>query len=119
MQQSFAATIAFALLAMGMAFLANLAVFVFTATPACAFGVILATGAAGLSYIAQSRFTVAEHHLAQHRKEAGQLVEFPDAYDQYAGAHQLGTMAQWIAVAFTICSLGTFVIGALAARAVS
>ena len=68
MRESFAATIAFAVLTLFMVFLAHLAGFAFAGEPQHAWGLLVTILAAAVSYAAQHDYTHASVWLAHHQQ---------------------------------------------------
>lgn len=108
MAQSFLATIAFAILAIVFAFLANLVVLVFTNSQWHVSGVILSILAAAFSYWAQHNFTAASYALAEHRQA---LPVITDAFAQYERAEALGRLFQYPAIGLLVASVVCFWMG--------
>lgn len=108
MNLSFAATIAFAMLVIVGAFLANLVVLVFTASQWHVSGVVLAIVAAAGSYWAQHNFTSAAYALAQHQA-AGPVIR--DFFAQYERGQALGLAFQIVAIVCLTASVACFWLG--------
>jgi len=116
MNQSFTATIHFALLGLAMLFTANLVAAVNLAGVSCVWGVLAAMLAAGLSYTGQHYFTQAAGWLAHHQMAADPAYagpSNPEAWDRYEFAHNRGVLSQLAAVAASALSGLLFLIGAL------
>jgi hypothetical protein len=105
-RESFLATIGFGMLAVAGAFVANLAVLIFTASQWHVGGVLLAIAAAGAAYWGQAKFTMA----AIYRQDATEatLVAYTAAADK---AEMWGTGMQLLALLLVVFSLVCFWLG--------
>lgn len=114
MNLSFLATIAFALLALFCAFLANLLALVFTDSLANVWGVMAAITAMGASYGGQYFFTRGAEHMERHRWMTAPGYEGPvddEAWEKADTANFYGTCAQITAVVLAAAATALFWLG--------
>lgn len=107
MKLSFLATIAFAILVIAGAFIANLVVLVFTNSQWHVSGVVLSIMAAAASYWAQHNFTAS----AGYRQE---LLTSPGLTGLHAAADRaesLGVGFQYLAIALLVAAVACFWLG--------
>ena len=111
MRESFAATIAFAVLTLFMVFLAHLAGFAFAGEPQHAWGLLVTILAAAVSYAAQHDYTNAAVWVAHHQKTTAPGYSGPadpDAFQKYEGYQRRGTILHLLAVALCMGAVGLF-----------
>ena len=111
MRESFAATIAAALLTLFMVFLAHLAGFAFAGEPQHAWGLLVTILAAAVSYAAQHDYTNAAVWVAHHQQTtalgyAGPAD--PDAFQKYQRHQRRGTALHLGAALLVVLAVGLF-----------
>lgn len=111
MNLSFLATIAFALLAIAGAFIANLVVLVFTNSHWHLSGVILAIVAAGLSYWAQHCFTAAGYARDVAEAATQDSVRFQSSVEAMNRSESFGVAFQYGALAALAASVACVWLG--------
>lgn len=110
MNQSFDATIRYAMLALAMLFVANLTAAAHMAGVSCVWGATAAILATGLAYAAQHFHTEAAAWYEQHEKSA---LLGGEPFIRYQRAHRKGMGLQLASVAAAALSGLLFLVGAL------
>lgn len=111
MRESFAATIAFAVLTLFMVFLAHLAGFAFAGEPQHAWGLLVTIGAGATSYAAQHDYTHASVWLAHHQQTTAPGYAGPgdpDAFQKYQRHQRRGTALHLGAALLVVLAVGLF-----------
>lgn len=106
MQQSFIATIAFALMVIAGAFLANLIVLVYTSSQWHVSGVLLAGAAAAMAYWGQHQFTASAGYSIEHAQQGASALG--DLAMRADSAEFRGMVFQVLGIACTVASYVCF-----------
>lgn len=107
MNNSFIATIAFAILAIGAAILANLVVLVFTASQWHVWGVLLGILAAGAAYASQMNFTSAAISF-EAWQVSGVAQSLSSDFTAYTRGETVGRWLQFVSLGAVLASLICF-----------
>lgn len=114
MNVSFLATIAFALLALVMVFVANLAGYLLTWSLLHAIGMVLAVIAATACYGAQHAYTQGAGWLDHHQRAKRPFFEGPsdpDALAHYEASQRHGYIGQLAAIGSAVMAMILFLVG--------
>lgn len=116
MNASFLATVAYAMMALAMTFLANLIGYMATGSTAHQLGLVLTITATAAAYLSQSNFTAAAEWLSLHTRWTAPNYAGPadpDAYAKHQRHQKSGTLLQMAAIGAAAIASGCFVVGAL------